>query len=177
MEALTVATTYGAALFEAARDTGKTDAIAEELAALDQIFRDEPAYFHLVCSPSIDARSKRDVLRDALEGKVSEELLHFLYILIKKRRIGQFHRIVKAYHKQLNDNLGVSTGTLYSASLLPADKLKSLEEQTGKLLQRAVRLENLVDAEIIGGVKIYIDGKLIDASIRKRLDDLKEQLM
>jgi ATP synthase F1 delta subunit len=176
MEALTIATTYGGALFEAARDLDKIDAIDEELAALDRIFREEPDFFNLVCSPGIDAVGKRASLTAVLQDRVTKELLNFLFILIDKRRMGGFHAIVKAYRACVNENLGVSIGTVYSAVPLSGDKHKRLEEETGKLLQKNVRLDNLVDADIVGGVKIFIEGKLIDASVRKRLDTLKEQL-
>jgi ATP synthase F1 delta subunit len=176
MEALTIAATYGSALFEAARDLDKIDAIGEELAALDRIFRDEPDFFSLVCSPGIDAVGKKDAVKAVLEGRVTKELLNFLFILIDKRRIGGFHAIVKAYQTQVNANLGISIGTAYSAVPLSESRIKRLEEETGKLLKKNVRLDNLIDDDVIGGVRIFIEGKLIDASVRKRLDTMKEQL-
>jgi ATP synthase F1 delta subunit len=99
-----------------------------------------------------------------------------MFILTDKRRIGAFHGIVKAYHALVNAELGVSVGTVYSAVPLSDDRRARLEEETGRLLNRSVRLENLTDEGVIGGVKIFIEGKLIDASVRKRLDTLKEQL-
>jgi ATP synthase F1 delta subunit len=177
MEALTIAATYGSALFEVARDSDRIDAIGEELTALDGIFESEPEFFNLLCSPGIDAVGKKASLKTVLEGRVSKELLNFMFILTDKRRIGGFHAIVKAYHTLVNANLGISIGSIYSAVPLSDDRRKRLEEETGKLLKRNVRLDNLIDAELIGGVKIYIEGKLIDASVRKRLDTLKEQVM
>jgi ATP synthase F1 delta subunit len=176
MVELTVAATYGTALFEVARDLDKIETTDEALTALDRIFRDEPEFFHLLCSPGIDAPGKKDALKAVLTDRVDKELLNFLFILIDKRRIGGFHAIVKAYRAQVNENLGISIGTAYSALPLPEDRRRRLEEETGKLLKKNVRLENLIDSEIIGGVRIFVDGKLIDASVRKRLDTLREQL-
>ncbi|MDR1136228.1 MAG: ATP synthase F1 subunit delta [Clostridiales Family XIII bacterium] len=177
MEALTVAVTYGTALFEAARDIGKVEAIAGELTDLEQIFKDEKAFFDLIRNPGIGAAEKKESINAVFKGRVEEELLNFLFILVDKRRFGQFPGIVKAFHKQMNDNLGISIGAIYSAVPLSDDRLGRFEEETGKLLRKNVKLENTVDAELLGGVKILIEGKLIDASIRKRLSSLKEQLM
>jgi ATP synthase F1 delta subunit len=66
---------------------------------------------------------------------------------------------------------------VYSAVALSEERLDRLAAETGKLLGRNVRLDNLIDGSVIGGVKIYIEGKLIDASVRGRLDTLKEQVM
>jgi ATP synthase F1 delta subunit len=177
MEALTVATTYGSALFEVARDMDRIDAMSEEIEALDGIFKDEPEFFALLCNPGIDAVGKKDILRIVLADRVSKELLNFMFILTDKRRIGRFHEIVKAYRKTVNANLGISIGSVYSAVPLSEDRLKRLEDETGKLLKRNVRLDGAIDKDVIGGVKIFIDGKLIDASVRKRLDTLKVQVM
>ncbi|MDR2771426.1 MAG: F0F1 ATP synthase subunit delta [Clostridiales Family XIII bacterium] len=176
MDALTVAATYGAAMLEVARDLNKIEETDEALATLDQIFRDEPDFFNLVRSPGIGAKEKKKVLETVLENRVEKELLNFLFILIDKRRIGGFHAIAKAYRAQVNANLGVSIGTAYSAVPLSEDRRRRLEEETGKLLKKNVRLDNLIDSEIIGGVRIFVEGKLIDASVRQRLDTLREQL-
>ena len=54
---------------------------------------------------------------------------------------------------------------------------KKFEEQTGNLIKENVKLENEIDASIIGGIKILIDGKVIDATLRKRLDDLGSSIL
>ncbi|GHU50636.1 ATP synthase subunit delta [Clostridia bacterium] len=176
MEALMIGTTYGMALYEAARDRDKIDLVAEELLELSKIFVGEPQFFAFMCSPSIGAANKKETVRRVFEGKLSGELLNFLFILVDKRRIGQFAIIAKAYQKLLDEQLGLSKGLAYSAVPLAADKLKRLEEETGKLLKKNVKLDNLVDDQLIGGVKILIEGKMIDASIRRRLDDMRDQL-
>jgi F0F1-type ATP synthase delta subunit len=60
---------------------------------------------------------------------------------------------------------------------LSAEQLARFEKETGRLLRRNVKLEPVIDARLIGGVRIYVDGKFIDASIRRKLDDLKETIM
>jgi ATP synthase F1 delta subunit len=177
MESVTVGSTYGTALFEVARDMEKIDAISEEMAALEEIFRSEPLFFSLLCNPGIDASGKKNALEQVFRGKIADELLHFLFILIEKRRIGRFFSIAKAYRQRVDDSLGVSAGTVYSAVPLSEDRLKRFETETGKLIKKNVRLENLTDASILGGVKILIEGKMIDASVRKRLDGLRDTLM
>ena len=177
MEALSIGTTYGTALFEAACDRDQTKLINEELLALEEIFNNEPQFFALLCSPSLGAGNKKDMLTKIFKGKLSQEMMNFLYVLIDKRRVSQCHVIAKAYRKLYDEKLGVSKGTIYSAVRLEKDRLDKFEKETGRLLQKNVKLENRVDAQLIGGVRILIEGKLIDASIRTRLDNLKEQMI
>jgi ATP synthase F1 delta subunit len=177
MEALSIGTTYGTALFEAACDRDKTELINEELLALEGVFDSEPQFYALLCSPGLGAGSKKAMITEIFKGKLSEELVNFLYVLIDKRRVGQCHVIAKAYRKLHNEKLGVSKGTIYSAVPLEGDRLERMEKETGRLLRKNVKLENRVDGKLIGGVRIYIEGKLIDASIRTRLDSMKEQMI
>ena len=97
MAELTVDMTYGTALFEAASEQGKTEQIREEAGQIIEIFEHEPELRAFVNYPAISADEKKKVLQDIFEGQICSELLNFLYVLIDKRRIGQFERIIRVY--------------------------------------------------------------------------------
>ena len=71
---------------------------------------------------------------------------------------------------------GFADGIVYSAKPVNDEQLKKLESETGKLIGKRIRLENIIDGSLIGGVKIVADGKLIDASIRSRLNRLYAEI-
>ncbi len=106
-------------------------------------------------------------------GRISQETLNFLLVLIDKSRMTSFHRIAEEYRKLIDQDQGISLGTIFSVEPLTDIQLRSFEEKTSKLLRKNVRLVNKTDAFLLGGVKIFIDGKVIDASIRKQLQDLE----
>jgi len=176
MAELTVDMTYGKALFEAAREVNKTDKIMREAGELSEIFKREKEFFEFLCTPVISASSKKEVVKKIFEGEISSELVNLLYILIDKGRAKHFHRIIKQYRLLLNESHGFTTGVIFSVLPLSAEQLTSFEEKTGKLLQKNVKLENRTDTSIIGGVRIFVEGKVIDATVKKRLSDLAEQL-
>ena len=64
-----------------------------------------------------------------------------------------------------------------SATPLSEERIVKFEEETTRLISEKVKLENEVDPYLIGGVKIMVNGKLIDASLRSRLKDLGSNLM
>ncbi len=177
MDSVSVDLTYGKALFEAAEDLKKTGDISVDARDLTQIIKDNPVFFDMLKSPAISNDEKKDVVDKVFKGKMDETLLNFIYVLIDKRRIGQLLSIARAYEKCVDEKKGITTGTLFSAVEVPEAKLKKFEKETGALLKKNVELKNEVDPSLIGGVKIYVDGKLIDASLRRRLDDLKEHLL
>jgi ATP synthase F1 delta subunit len=176
MAELAVDLTYGTALMEAARELGKEDQILEEAQAVVQLIEDEPDLHQFINYPGVSADEKKEVLKNIFEGRICEELLNFLYILVDKRRTMNFGRIVKVYKSLVEREEGVSYGTVYSVVKLSDERMAELEEQTSKLLQMNVKLENELDPSLLAGFKILVEGKIIDASYRKKFDELASQM-
>jgi ATP synthase F1 delta subunit len=176
MAELAVDLTYGTALVEAAREVGKENQILEEAQAVVQLIEDEPDLHQFINYPGVSADEKKEVLKNIFEGRICEELLNFLYILVDKRRTMNFGRIVKVYKSLVEREEGVSYGTVYSVVKLSDERMAELEEQTSKLLQMNVKLENELDPSLLAGFKILVEGKIIDASYRKKFDELASQM-
>lgn len=176
MAELTVETTYGEALLEAARETGTTERILEEGDTLLQILEEEPELRSFMNYPAISADEKKEVLGKIFEGRICTQLLNFLYVLVDKRRTMCIGNILKIYRTLMEKEEGYTYGTIYSVIRLSEERLAELESQTSRLLRTNVRLENEIDPALIAGVKILIDGKIIDASYKRRFDELAGRL-
>ncbi|MBP3384699.1 MAG: ATP synthase F1 subunit delta, partial [Firmicutes bacterium] len=120
---------------------------------------------------------KKDVLTSVFEGKICQELLNLLYVLVDKGRTARFSQIIKAYKDMVDREEGITYGTVYSVEPLTDAQMTKLEEQVTALIKEKTRLENKIDTNLLGGVKVLVDGRIIDASIRKRLQDLSSQLI
>jgi len=176
MAELTVAMTYGQALYEAAEDMNKTAEILEDANGMLEVFKQEPDFLSFLSSPCIAVREKKQVIDTALGSDVCEELKNLIYILIDKGRMPHFPQIIKVYKELINREKGFSYGKIVSVKPLSEKQLKGFEEETGKLLKKNVRLENEIDTRLIGGVMVFIEGKIIDASVRNRLQVLADSL-
>ena len=177
MAELVVDLTYGNALFQAAKEVDKVSLISHDAEELLAILEKEPEFFAFLNTPAIAAREKKDVISTIFQGKICEELLNLIYVLIDKRRTRHFSKIIRAYKELVNKQEGVSYGKILSVKPLSKERVARFEEQTGKLLKLNAKLENLIAADLIGGVKIYIDGKIIDASVKGRVKDLKDNMV
>jgi ATP synthase F1 delta subunit len=173
MAELTVEITYGKALFEVAAELNRIDAVLEELKGISAIFQSDPEFSEFFRTPVISGQEKKDVLEEVFSSRVSQEVLNFLLVLIDKRRMSSFQRIADEYQKLINQDHGISLGTVFSVEPLTDIQIKSFEEKTARLLRKNVRLVNKADPSLIGGVKVLIDGKVIDASLRKQLQALE----
>lgn len=176
MAELTVDLTYGTALYEAAEDVGKRDEIAENAKWVLEVFKENPDLQNFINYPAISAKEKKESIEKIFDGNVCEEFLNFLYVLIDKGRTMHLTKIIKVYESLMEKEEGYSYGTVYSAAPLDAKRIEELEQDVSKLMQMNVRLTNETDPKLIGGIKILVEGRIIDASIRKKFDDLESQI-
>lgn len=173
MAELTIDLTYANALFQAAKELDKIELIAEESHELAAVFDREPGLCAFINTPTIGAVEKKQALNNIFQGRICDELLNLLYILVDKGRTKHFKKIVAAYTELMNKEEGYAYGKIISVKPLRPEQLEKFEEETGRLMRQKVKLENETDPSIIGGVKIFVDGKVIDASIRSRLKNLE----
>ena len=177
MAELTVDLTYGSALYQAAVETNKKDLILDEAFQVQDVFEREPEFFEFLNYPAISAIEKKDVLKRVFEGRICQELLNLLYVLTDKGRTARYSKIIKAYKDMVDREEGIAYGTVYSVEPLKDTQIAKLEEQLTALLQEKIKLTNELDPKLIGGFKILVDGRILDASIRKRLQDLGSKLV
>lgn len=176
MAELTVAATYAKALLDVAMEIDKVEIVAEELDGLKDIFESEPDFKKLIESPTVSVNDKKNVIETVFEGKMSQELVNFLYVLIDKGRANQIERIIKQYKDEVAAMNHLTNGTIYSVTPLQEDKIAEFEKQVSKLLDKNVKLENQIDTKLIAGVKILVEGKIIDASAKQELGKMLKDL-
>lgn len=177
MAELTVEKVYADALFQAAGELGRESEILSEALTFAEIFRKEPEFRIFLTSPVISPAEKKEFLVRILADRISETFLHFLFVLIDKGRVRALPGITETLKKLSDRTEGFVEGTVFSVEPLEENRLKQIETETGRLLRKNVRLENVLDPGLIGGVRIRIDGKIIDASLRKRLERFREAML
>lgn len=177
MAELTVDLTYGSALFQAAEEINQKDRILEDGLRVLEILEREPDLNRFINFPAISAREKKDVLKNIFEGQICRELMNFLCVLVDKGRTAHLAKIFKVYQGLVDEETGCAYGEIYSVEPLSPQQLEKFEAQTSDLLHSKTKLENKLDPKLMGGIKILIEGRIIDASIRKRFDDLGSELI
>lgn len=172
MAELTVDIIYGKALYMAAKEVDKVQLVRDESKEVLSIIKGEPDFMAFINTPVIPAQDKKNVLEKVFGGKVCDELLNLLYVLVDKGRTRHIAKIFAVYEELIDESEGFAIGRIISVNPLKEEQLKKFEAETTKLLRKNVRLKNETDPGLIGGVRIFVDGKLIDASLRSRLDNL-----
>jgi ATP synthase F1 delta subunit len=173
---LEAAMIYANALYGAASDLGHVSEVREEITEISRLTRDEEEFSKMLTNPGMPKDKKKEMLKAVFGGKVHQEVMNFLCILVDKGRIHGFHTMVRQYCKIDDEMHASSDGVIYSAAKLSDKQMAKFEEEAGKLLRKKVTLRNKVDPRLIGGIKLFVDGKVVDASLASRLEALNDKI-
>ncbi|HXR13376.1 MAG TPA: ATP synthase F1 subunit delta [Solirubrobacteraceae bacterium] len=170
-----IATVYARALFEAALDAGRLDALREQLAqfadALERS-RDLQVFFF---SPYFSTEEKRDGLARTLTD-ADPLLINFLELLIENHRMPVIFRMRRRLDTLWEEQNRLLPVHLTSAIALEPDAVAEIGERVGAQTGRRVELTSTVDPDILGGIVLRVGNAILDASIRNRLEQLRKQV-
>lgn len=165
---------YASALFALARENGAEEEYARGLSAIDAAFREIPQYVDFLSSHGIPKEERISALFAAFSGRVPTHVLSFLSLLCEKGRVHEFSACAAAYEELLREWKKTSVATVVSAVPLTEDEKARLVAKLEAVCGHAVTAEYRVDESLVGGVSITVDGKVMDGSIRRRLQEVKE---
>jgi F-type H+-transporting ATPase subunit delta len=166
---------YAEALFEVGKEKGKLDALRDQLAQFTDALaanRDLQVFFF---SPYFSSAEKTDGAKRAIVG-ADPELINFLALLIEKRRMPEIFRIRREFEelwKHENRRIDV---TVTSAVELDPAVVSKIGEEIQRQTGQEVDLASRVDEDILGGVVLQVGNKVLDASIRSRLEKLRKSV-
>ena len=166
---------YARALFEAAREADRVDAVAGDVAALAAAIEEVPELRAFLRNPQIEPTGKAAVL-EQLATDADELVRNFVRLVAEKGRAGEIPEIsadLDALVAQAQNRLAVELTTSYELTDEEARSIvKTIETASG----RTVEATRSVDPSLIGGIVLQIGSHRADGSVRGRLERLRREL-
>ena len=173
-----LATGYAQALFEVASKRGGADDIEKDLEGIKEILESNKEFRDILYHPSITKTDKKDIINKTIGRQCSSKWVrNLLYILIDKRREKILDFLPDVFKGVAGQIRGVVSVKVQTAFPLTGTRRVKLKENIEKLTKKKVELETEVNKEIIGGMIIRIENKIIDGSITNQLKNLKKNLL
>jgi len=167
--------TYARALYAAAKDKNRLEAVREELGDFVEAQRQVPALRDLLRNPQLDQRVKASVLEELLAGE--EELVrNFLLLLAEKNRAGEADEIAREFERLVAQAEGILDVQVTTAVELSDQEARDVIEQIERASGRKVEASHSVDPDLIGGIVLQAGSLRLDASVRGRLDRLRREM-
>ncbi len=171
-----VAKVYAKALLEAGQDAKLTGEFEAELKEVLTIFKQNQDIWNFFLSPRVSRDYKLDSLDKAFKGKVSDSILSFLSILIRNNRLNTIPQIYSEYII-LNDKLnGIIRAKVQTAIPLANEEILEIKKWFLDTYKAKAEIETSVRPELIGGVVIFFDDKVVDGSILSKLKTMRKSL-
>ena len=174
---MSAVSTYAGALFEAARERGELEEVLSDLGEFVAALHESEELRLFYYGGQVPERQKRRAIDGLTEG-MKASTTNFLKVLVDNGReeileetLGRYEQLVKEHLGRLE--VGVTTAVELSQEQL--DRLKERLEET--LEGKEVVLETSVDPDLIGGVVFRFGGRMMDGSIRGRLESLREEML
>ncbi|MEM9790987.1 MAG: ATP synthase F1 subunit delta [Planctomycetota bacterium] len=169
---------YAQALLELGDESGQTDRIAGQVADLAQLLRDAPDLRTLTESPAIKDADRAGVVQRVFEGRLADPLYKLLQVMTRKGRLSQLPAMTASFKKLLDERNGIVPVDAWVAAPMDADTVQRVKNDIGHALGgKTIELEQHVDENLIGGLKVKIGDTLIDASVATQLRSIRTQLI
>ncbi|MCR4924612.1 MAG: F0F1 ATP synthase subunit delta [Lachnospiraceae bacterium] len=173
-----ISATYADALFEVAVEKDSVDKLYEEVLELKKILEENTEYDRLMNHPKILREDKEAVMESVFKGRLSDELVGLLNIVIENRRYEHIESILDHFIDSVKEYKKIGVAYVSTPSELSAAQKKAVEK---KLLEttgyKSMEMNYQIDEALIGGMVIRIGDRVVDSSIASKLDSLKKELL
>lgn len=172
-----VSATYGDALFDIALEKSAVEEFAEEVKAVAQAFSENPDLMKLLEHPKIVKEEKIELIENVFKGRISDEMTGFLVLVISKGRQRELNSIFEYFTDKVREykNIGVAYVTT------PVEMSDSQKKQVVEKLLLTTQYADFemhyeADESLIGGMVIRIGDRVVDSSIKTKLEELSRSL-
>ncbi len=166
---------YAEAAFQVALRDDELDGWRDDLALAAEVFANADVQA-VVDNPAIATGDRLSVVDRLLESRVRPGALRLVRLLVERGRARELTRVSEQFQRQLNVHRGIVVATVTSAAPLTEDETAEIRRRVEAMADATVEMRTAVDASLLGGLTIQIGDRLLDASIRGRLERLRTQL-
>ncbi|EGP09644.1 ATP synthase delta chain [Bradyrhizobiaceae bacterium SG-6C] len=168
---------YATALFELARDQKSVDSVKADLDKFSALLTESPDLFRLVRSPVFTADAQAKAL-DAVLAKagIGGIAANFLKVLTKNRRLFAVADVIRAFRALVAKFKGEATAEVTVAEPLSDANLDALKSALKSVSGKDVDLNVKVDPSIIGGLVVKLGSRMVDSSLRTKLNSIKHAM-
>jgi F-type H+-transporting ATPase subunit delta len=165
---------YATALFELARESNAIDRVQSDLKFFDALIADNSDLKRLVRSPVFAADEQAKALGAVLEkAGISGIAANFLRVVTSNRRLFAVRDMIRGFNKLVAAHKGEVTAQVTVAEQLNDTRMNDIRAALREVTGKDVQVDVTVDPSIIGGLKVKLGSRMVDASLRTKLNSIK----
>lgn len=172
------ARSYAGALLGAAGKSGEVDAALADLDAIrDEVLAPNPRFAEVLASPQVPTAEKDRILRELLDGRVADVTNRFLRVLNRHGRLDLIAAVAEELRRQWDRQSGRVAVRVRTAAPLDEGQMEALRKKVAGITPGTPVFHVVTDPELIGGLVVQIGDVVLDASVRNRLEQIRQRLI
>ena len=168
---------YGDGLYLLAEEENLSREFLEQLLALKSLFREQPDFVRLLGNMSLSKEERVKIIDNVLRGQIHPYLLNFLKILCERCALNEYEGCLAAFKSLYNQAHGIVEATVTTAVALDDEQRARMSEKLSAMTGKTVELIEKVDASLVGGVLLEMNGQRYDNTLTHRLKSIHEALL
>ncbi|MCE7792473.1 F0F1 ATP synthase subunit delta [Salipaludibacillus sp. CUR1] len=169
---------YAYALFELAREQGSLVETTNDLEIVSQVFKDTNLLDEVFRHPKMTNEQKKTILKNTFSEKVSPSVMNLLLLMVDNKRLDVLQAVTDNYKQLANEAQGIAEATVYSAKALNGEEQAAVAGVFSKRAGKAkLLIQNIVDEELIGGLKVRIGDTVYDGSVANQLARIQARMI
>jgi F-type H+-transporting ATPase subunit delta len=172
----TAARRYAEAAFEIARRDGTLERWLDDLRLAADVVT-QPDAARVVDNPAIPFEMRREVLGKLLEHRVTPHAYNLVLLLAERGRLSAAPAVAAEYKRLVDLERGVVVARVASAVPLDTAELEAIGLGVREMTGSQAEIVTVIDPDLIGGITLRIGDRLIDASVRGRLERLRDRIV
>ena len=165
---------YAEALFELALQDGNTEAVSDALDEIREVMANQPEFMDLLKSPAVPREVRTHALDECFGDRMPPTALALLRMMCVKGHMGQLEKMIAEFGQLNREHQGVAMARVISAVALSEKERDQLKQGLEAKFGKKVELQCSQDRSLLGGLRVEIEGRVIDGSIRNKLQQIKE---
>ena len=171
-----IAKLYGGSLYDLAAEEQLADTVAEQMKEIRDIFRENPDYVKLLSEPSIPKEERTKLIEEAFGAQAERYLVNFIKLLCERGLLGEYAGCCQEFTRRYNLDYGIAEAVVTSAVALSKSQMEALRDKLEKISGKKVSLTQKTDASVVAGLRVELEGKLLDGTVQSRLSGISKKL-
>jgi F-type H+-transporting ATPase subunit delta len=177
MEKVTASRQYAKALFDSCQEQHLVERVEVDLKTMNNELNTESEIRSILMHPEIPIEEKRSVLKELMPEGLSSESVAFLYLLLEHRLLDLLPEISQIFARMRLESFGILKAVVETTHSLTSASKEQLITALAFATGREIILEEKLNSNLIGGVRVHVGDRILDASIVGRLNRLKEKIL
>ncbi|MHC4579099.1 MAG: ATP synthase F1 subunit delta [Planctomycetota bacterium] len=172
-----VARVYAEALSDLGEDQDNLPRIVDDLHAVRRLFDEDRTFREFFGSPRLDPTAKKRILQTALGERIDRPVMGLLHILVEKRREMLLDNIADEFQRHRDLREGRLHAYVTTARPVDDDQQAEIVSRLERATGKSILIHQRIDPRTLGGIRIQFGDRVIDGTVRRRLQQLRRVLV